>query len=267
MSINWDAIVHNSFLIKLLAAIVELFIGWTLGPFVKNQIMKLHNRNKKVDEGVLTFTGSFVNIFIRIIAMIIALAQIGVDMSVAVGAFSALGLGISLALKENMANVASGMQILVTKPFQVGDYIACNDKEGTVTAIELMFTTLQTYDNQLVVVPNAILISNPVTNYTKFPTRRILFAVPVSVQSDYDEFRTSLQTLMERQAGVLQDPKPKTVVGDYTPDGMGIQIKLVCYAQISNYWDVLFELKNEAEKLRQSQKLKPPVDLVEVVSR
>lgn len=68
-----------------------------------------------LDEGVLTFTGSLANILIRIIAIIIALGQIGVDMSVAVGAFSALGLGISLALKDNMSNVASGLQILITK--------------------------------------------------------------------------------------------------------------------------------------------------------
>lgn len=265
--IDWNSFIHNSFLLKLIAAVIELLIGWVLGPFVKRQIMRLHNRNKKVDEGVLTFTGSFVNIFIRIIAIIIALAQIGVNMSVAVGAFSALGLGISLALKENMANVASGMQILVTKPFQVGDYISCDSMEGTVTAIELMFTTLQTFDNQQVVVPNAILISNPITNYSKYPTRRIVFAVPVSVQSSYEEFRQSLQTLMERHSGVMQDPKPKTVVGDYTPDGLGIQIKLVCYARLANYWDVLFDLKNEAEKIRQSEKLNPPVGLVEVLSR
>lgn len=263
---TWDAFIHNNFLIKLAAAIVELLVGYFLGPFIKRQIMRFHNR-KGVEEGVLTFTGSFANIFIRILAVIIALGQIGVDMSVAVGAFSALGLGISLALKDNMANVAGGLEILVTKPFKVGDYIECESLEGTVQAIEIMFTTLVTFDHQEVVIPNATLISSPVTNYSSLPSRRIVIAVPLSIQDDFENFRKQLQALMERESGVLNVPAPKTVVGDYTANGMGIQIKTVCYSLTDNYWDVLFDLKEKIEAIRKAESLNPPVDLIQVVGQ
>ena len=261
---TWEQFLHNNFLIKLLAAIVELMVGYFLGPFIKKQILRLHNR-KGVDEGVLTFTGSFANIFIRILAVIVALGQIGVDMSVAVGAFSALGLGISLALKDNMANVAGGLEILVTKPFKVGDYIACDSLEGTVQTVEIMFTTLVTFDNQEVVIPNATLIANPVTNYSALPTRRIVILVPLSIQDNYEAFRKDLLEVLQKESGVLADPAPKTIVGDYTPDGMGIQIKVLCYCQTDNYWDVLADLKDKIEQLRKANALNPPVDLVQVL--
>ncbi len=255
---------QNSYLVKVIAAIIEVIISFFLGPFVKRQIMRLHNQ-KGVDEGVLTFTGSLANTAIRFIGFIIALGQLGVDMSVVVGAFSAVGLGVSLALKENMSNVASGMQILITKPFKVGDYIACDGLEGTVTAIEIMFTTLKTVDNQQVVIPNAILISQSVVNYSLYPTRRINIIVPISCLDDYEGFRLKAQDIMEAQSGVLADPVPKTVVGTYTPDGRAIQIKLVCYAQNGNYWDTYYALTNKIEVLRKEIALHPPIDLIQVV--
>ena len=255
---------QNSYLVKVIAAVVEMVIGFFLGPFVKRQIMRLHNQ-KGVDEGVLTFTGSLANTAIRFTGFIIALGQLGVDMSVIVGAFSAVGLGVSLALKENMSNVASGMQILITKPFKVGDYIACDGLEGTVTAIEIMFTTLKTVDNQQAVIPNAILISQSVVNYSLYPTRRINIIVPISPLDDYEGFRLKAKDIMDEQSGVLADPAPKTVVGTYTQDGRAIQIKLVCYAQNANYWDTYYALTNKIEVLRKEIALHPPVDLIQVV--
>ncbi|MDE5757737.1 MAG: mechanosensitive ion channel family protein, partial [Allobaculum sp.] len=255
---------QNSYLVKVIAAVVEMVIGFFLGPFVKRQIMRLHNQ-KGVDEGVLTFTGSLANTAIRFTGFIIALGQLGVDMSVIVGAFSAVGLGVSLALKENMSNVASGMQILITKPFKVGDYIACDGLEGTVMAIEIMFTTLKTVDNQQAVIPNAILISQSVVNYSLYPTRRINIIVPISALDDYEGFRLKAKDIMDEQSGVLADPAPKTVVGTYTQDGRAIQIKLVCYAQNANYWDTYYALTNKIEVLRKEIALHPPVDLIQVV--
>lgn len=260
---TWDSLIHNNFLIKLLAACIEFGIGLFLGPFVKRLIMRLHNR-KGVDEGVLTFTGSLANIFIRILALIIALGQIGVDMSVAVGAFSALGLGVSLALKDNMANVASGLQILITKPFKVGDYIECDSLEGTVSTIEIMFTTLETFDMQEVVIPNSQLIANPVTNYSANPIRRLVYKIPVSSTADAEIFRSQLVKIMDEEPMVLKDPKPKTVIGDYTDQGRGIEVGMVCYSTIEDFWDMKFSVQEKVQALRTGNVISAPADLVEV---
>lgn len=262
---SWEAFIHNNFLVKLAVAALELVVGFFLGPMVKNMIMRLQNR-KGVDEGVLTFTGSVASILIRLLAIIIALGQIGVDMSVVVGAFSAVGLGISLALKDNMANVASGLQILITRPFRVGDYIACKEMEGTVMSVEIMFTTLETFDNQLVVIPNRELIANAVTNYSVYPSRRLVLKVPVSLFSDVEEFRARALSIMQTNSKVLKDPAPKTVIGDYTPSGTGIEVGLVCYSTIEDFWDMKFELQEAVQTMRRELGINAPKDYVEVTA-
>ncbi len=260
---DWASLLHNNFLIKMAAAIAELLIGFSIAPLARNAILKLHNK-RGMDQGVLTFTSSVVSTAIRFIAIIIALGQIGVDITIVVGAFSAVGLGVSLALKENMANVAGGMQILITKPFVVDDYIQIDSLEGTVREIEIMFTTLQTFDNQQVIIPNAQLVANPITNFSKYPQRRIVLGVPVSVSLDLEGFRNGLMDIMKNETRVLIDPAPKTVVGDYTPDGRGVFVKLVCYTTNEDYWDVKFDLAERVHQLQNKMDMTPPVDLVEV---
>lgn len=263
---TWNEFVSNNFLVRLAAAAAELLIGFFLGPFCKRLILKL-NKRKGMDEGVLTFTGSFINIFIRILSIIIALGQIGADITAVVGIFSAMGLGVSLALKENMANVAGGLQILLTKPFKVGDYIACGTEEGTVVEIEIMFSTLKTFDNQLVVIPNSMLVSSMLINYSAYPSRRIVTQIPVSAVGDYQSFRDRLMHLMESHAQVLKDPAPHTVIGDITPQGNSLSIKAICYTLNDHYWDVKFELNEQIQALRAQMELEAPASLVEMVSQ
>lgn len=105
-------------LIRLILASGEIAAAFIIGSLVKTMILKM--ANKALNKGIMTFFASFCNITIKIVGIIIALDQIGVAMNIIIGALSAFGVGISLALKDNMASVASGMQILLTKPFRVG---------------------------------------------------------------------------------------------------------------------------------------------------
>ena len=107
---NW-----MTFLVRIGIFLIIMLAGFLLGPIIRNVIEKMA-RNAQ-DKGVYTFLGSLASNSIKVMAFIIALSSIGADTTVLVGAFSALGVGLSLALKNNMANVAGGMQILLTRPF------------------------------------------------------------------------------------------------------------------------------------------------------
>lgn len=259
---TFEEFIHNSFLVKLAAAALEILVGFLLAPLIKKMILKLDKRG--VDAGVLTFTASCTSIGIRAFAIIIALAQIGVDMSVAVGAFSAIGLGISLALKENMANVAGGMQILMTRPFKVGDYISCQSQEGTVKEIEIMFTTMQTINNQEIIIPNASLVTSTITNYSRYPNRRLVQGVPVSCSADYETFRAQMLDWMNADSRILKDPAPKTVINGFTENGEGMIINLVCYARNEDFWDMKYDLLQAVQQKRTALHLDPPVQMIEV---
>ena len=116
-------------MIKLGISVLIIFVFFVLAPKVKRFVMNFDKHPQ--DQGAMMFLGSIVQISIQCIGIIVALGQLGVDTSVIVGAFSAIGLGISLALKNNMANVAGGIQIVLTKPFLIGDYVEIGTYAGT----------------------------------------------------------------------------------------------------------------------------------------
>ena len=234
--------------IQLSIALVIVLIGFVLGPFVRSGIIRL-SKNAS-DKGLMTFMGSACNLSIKVIAVVIALQQLHVEMSLIVGAFSAMGLGISLALKNNMANVAAGIQLIFTHPFKVGDYIQIGEHEGRVVRIETMFTTLLTNSNQEVLLPNLDCVSQVIKNYSTMPYRRIFVEVPVSLSTDVDAFCRAILAEMKQDSRILKDPAASCVMTQFIADGSGIMIGIYCFTSFENYWDVLYDLNLSVQKKR-----------------
>ncbi len=196
--ITFDTVV--SWLDRLWIPAIEVLAGVLIGQFVKRTFVKASK--KAPDPGVMTFLGSASDIVILAFFCILAVENLGVKLTSIVTIVSALGLGISLALKENMSNVAGGIQILVTKPFSVGDYISISDHKGIVTAIELMFTTITTNHNKVVVVPNSLLVTDILVNYSRMSDRKLTVHIPISLPND-------LSSVMKQTASVLKEAKLK----------------------------------------------------------
>ena len=198
-------------LIRTGTTLLIVAVGFILGPVLKKGIIKL-SKNAS-DKGALTFIGSGVSLLTKIAGIIIALSQLGVNTNVIVGAFSAAGLGISLALKDNMANVAGGMQILFTRPFMVGDYISVENKEGTVVRIELMFTVVKTPSAQEIIVPNSLMVQEIIINYSRDEYRRISLQFPVSISTDVQALREICIDILKKDSSVIME-KPYEVIID-----------------------------------------------------
>jgi small conductance mechanosensitive channel len=232
---------------KVIIAGAEVIGGLIAGPLVKTVILRLSR--KVYDKGAMTFIGSFANIAIIVVMCIIAMDQLGMNMSAVVGAFSALGLGISLALKDNMANVAGGLQILLTRPFVVGDYVKVGKHEGTVREVELMYTTMITSDQQEVVVPNSKMISKIVTNYSKEPNRRIKIEIPVFKLSDLDHIEQQVKAIAQADTRVLKDPAP--IVAAKKIRHEFVDLELYCFCLYNDYESVRYDLtKQIAEQIK-----------------
>lgn len=246
---NW-----MTFLVRIGIFLIIMLAGFLLGPIIRNVIEKMA-RNAQ-DKGVYTFLGSLASNSIKVMAFIIALSSIGADTTVLVGAFSALGVGLSLALKNNMANVAGGMQILLTRPFKVGDYISVAGSqqmyEGTCSAIEIMYTSLITYDNTVVIVPNSTLIENVVTNYSNKNYRRMVITIPVALHTDTVMACREFAAVAGSVNNVLSEPAVSCILSGYNPDGTAAVLKLYAYATFDNYWPVLYAI-NDAIQIRRKE--------------
>lgn len=99
-------------------------------------------------------------------------------------AFGGIGLAIGLGLKDNIGNVASGIFILIFRPFSVGDYIAVGTNQGTVVDIRIMYTEISTMGNQMIVMPNSSLTNSVIMNYSSFNTRNLQFNIGVGYGTD-----------------------------------------------------------------------------------
>lgn len=221
----------NAVLEKIVIALVEVLIGIIGGPLVKRLIIALSR--KAWDKGAMTFLGSFANISIITMMFIIAADELGLNMRLIVGAFSAVGLGISLALKDNMANVACGLQILLTRPFKVGEYIRVGSHEGRVKSIELMYTVLTTDTNKEAIISNSKIISKTITNYSRLPYRRIKITFPVPCDTDLEKLKTDLIELTLSSPLALKDPAPFLDVKDI--DDKTVTVRFFCFALLPNF--------------------------------
>ena len=234
------------FLPKLLAAAVIVVVGLFIGRILKKVCKKaLEKANREV--GMVSFISSAVSVIIKIFTAVIAISALGVDMSVIVGGLSAVGLGITLALKNNMANVASGLQMIFTKPFKVGDYIATDDGvEGTVERVELMFSVLRTFDNKEIVIPNAKLADNVVTNFSAMENRRMDLRFSVAYGDDLLHAKAVLYETISKDKRILEDP-PLFVGVDQCGDS-AVQLLARLWCRTDDYWDLYYALQ-EAVKL------------------
>jgi small conductance mechanosensitive channel len=248
------------FLIKLAVAGLEIFVGFVLGPAIKRTIERFKSR--ALDKGVLTFLGSFANIAIKILAIIIALSQLGVNMDVIVGMFSAVGLGVSLALQSNMANLAGGMQILLTRPFTIGDFISTDGQEGTVSRIELMYTTLVTANKQEVIIPNSNLVSKPVVNYTYETYRRIVIEVPVAANYNPSAFKEKVLEIAQNHPQVVKDPEYSVCTSALSANSN--TVTLYAYCLVKDYWQTLYDLNQSILEAKLAMDVPVPFDAVQL---
>lgn len=179
--------------------IVQALIIATIGYFVCRWIRRvIHNvlTRSAVEDSAVTFITEIIYFLCLLIVALMALGTMGVSTTSLSAALGGIGLGIGLALKDKIGNVASGIFILIFKPFRVGDFISAAGNSGTVSNIRIMYTELTTTGNQIVVIPNLTMTSSIVTNYSFMDTRNVEFNIGVG-------YGTDLPQCVEIMKGVL----------------------------------------------------------------
>lgn len=172
----------------------------------------------------------------------ICLLIIGVKESSLLAFFGTLGIGVGLALKDNLSNFAGGIIILIFKTYKVGDEVNISDEMGYVHDIDIFSTTIRTHSNDLVIVPNGSVVSNKVINYTKTPIRRLKFIVGVTYDVEVDVARKVLEDLLRSNPLVLTDPPVYSHVENYADSCINIALK--GWAENEHYWTIYKETLN-----------------------
>lgn len=224
---------------KIGGALAVLAIGWWLSGLVARIIRKAMERGN-VDEGIRTFLYSCLKVVFKVIAIITALATLGMNVTTLVAALGTAGVTIGLALKDSLSNFASGVLILFNNTFKVGDYIEVEGQAGTVKRIELMFTTLATADNKRLVIPNSVMTSDMIINYTAKSTRRLELSVGVAYNSDIATVKNAIMSALKASEHVHWENQP--VIGIASFDDSAIAFDIKVWVDTATYNDSKYEI-------------------------
>lgn len=238
-----------NFGISIIIAMIIFAIGKIAIKFIRKFIKKFLTKSN-VDIGVIKFTDSLINVVGYAIVLIIICAEIGIQTTSLITLLGTGSLSIGLALQGSLSNFAGGILILVSKPFVIGDYVMINGEEGTVSKIDIIYTTLVKADNRIIKCPNGEVSNNTIINYSNMDGRRVDVKFSVHYDSDLSKAKDIVKNVIYNCPYILKDKANDVVVMKL--DDSAINLETRAWVNTENYWDAYFYLtehiKSELDK-------------------
>lgn len=257
----------TSFGIKVILAVLVFYIGGKLIRLLL-KFLRASLDKARIDTGVAQFACSLSRFFLYALLIFNIAMRFGVKESSVAALLGTAGVTVGLALQGGLANVAGGLMLLLFKPFQVGDYIIQNQQagcEGTVTKIDICYTTLLSVDNKHVIIPNGTLSNSMITNVTARDQRKLEIKVGVSYNSDIKKAKNILETLLKEDPDTRSDEEMVVFV-----DSLGessILVGLRVWVPTDRYWPVKWRLNERIKEEFDAQGIVIPYNRMEVYLR
>ena len=232
--ISWG----ESALPYVLKAIGALFVFW-IGRRIIERIVKALNsllEKRGIEPTVARFGSSMLKYAMLGGLVLGIMGYFGVDTTSFAALIAAMGLAVGMALEGTLGNFASGVMLLVFKPFKVGDFVTAAGVTGTIEEIGIFVTTFTTLDNQKIIVPNGKVFGDTITNVGANPKRRVDIDVGCDYGADIDECRATLEKVVEHIPDMIQDPAPQIFLSSLGASSVDWQVRIWC--ETSKYWDV-----------------------------
>ncbi len=222
------------YLPSLLAAILLLLFGLWFIKILLGYVRKIFHK-KAYDKTLENFAINLLSWTLKILLFILVITQLGIETTSLVAVIGAAGLAIGLALQGSLSNFAGGVLIIVLKPFKVGDWIEAKGVSGSVKETSLFYTKLNTFGNQLAIIPNGALTNDNIINYTVEGKRRDAITIGISYDSNIKLAKEILVNLMNEQEDIMTDPAPMVVVTELADSSVNLSLRF--WALNEFFWD------------------------------
>lgn len=234
-----------SFIPKLIACILVLWIGFKLIKLVKKGLSKM--LDKRSAEGSLKgFLTSLVDVLLKVMLVIMAMDIIGIKATSFIAVLGAAGLAVGMALQGTLQNFAGGVIILLMRPFKVGDYIEANGYKGYVKDIRIFHTFIRPFNGRIIIVPNSELATKSLINHTKEPVIRLDVTASVAYGTDLDKAMAVLKKVVDDDELILKDPIPKICVSELNTSSVDYSMWL--WTTVDDYWTVWMRIRENIYK-------------------
>ncbi len=235
-----------SFALKLVVAIIIFYVGRWVATGISRLIGKALLM-RHVDKAVVSFLSSIVYAAVLIAFALIALSHLGIQTASFLAILGAAGLAIALALQGSLSNFASGVLIIIFRPFKAGDFVEVAGISGVVERIDIFQTIFKTGDNKKIIVPNSQITGGAITNYSAEKRRRVDLTIGISYDSDLRLAKQILAEILQQDDRILAEPKPVIAVSALADSA--VQLVVRPWVESGNYWAVYWDTLEQV-KLR-----------------
>ena len=243
--------------LRLLVGVIILVIGWMGATWAKRGL-EAGLARLPIDPTLKPLIASLTRYTILILTLLLVVQQFGVQTTSLIAVLGAAGLAVGLALQGTLSNVASGVMLLVLRPFRVGQFVeVAGGRQGTVREIGLFTTLMITRDGVYVSIPNSQIFGAVTVNYTRERLRRVTFKVPVDWVNDLDMVEQTITNTLAASDLVLKDPPPSTVV--YELQDYAVVMRGRAYVRSPDYWRALWSLQKDVKTALDKAKILPAV--------
>lgn len=224
--------------------VVHVLLLILVGVVVIRVVLKLLDRvlaRSKSLKSLSRYIHSVAKISMAVILVLMVAEDVGIHTTSLVAMLSVAGLAVSLALQNTLSNVAGGIMLLVTTPFQVGDYVEADGISGTVHAIDLSYTAILTIDGKEIFVPNSQLSGTKIINYTILGRRRVDLNFTASYDAPTATVKQAIGEVLEDIPQIIAEPAPEIHLSDY--QASSIQYVVRAWTAAADYWTVYYAIQ------------------------
>jgi len=223
--INLETLLANflSFLPSLITALVIFVISLYIAGMARKAVrrgLSLHGGNQKLNEMLAKIT----RFSIIVLGLIVALQQVGFNVSAFLAGLGIMGFTIGFALQDVSKNFVAGLLLYIQQPFDIGDAIEVSGYSGVVEEIDLRATEIRTFDGKLVLIPNSDVFTSAITNFSAFPTRRLDIVIGVAYDTDLEKARQIIIETISSLEGVLDDPAPSVIYNKFNDSSIDLTL-------------------------------------------
>ncbi len=241
--------------LRAIFAVVVFIVGRWVAKALTNFVERIMNK-KKIDLTIVSFVANMTYVALLVFVVLAALGQLGIQTTSFIAVVGAAGLAIGLALQGSLSNFAAGFLMIIFRPFKVGDYIEGAGVAGTVESIQIFTTQLKSPDNKTVIIPNAKLTADNITNYSVKGTRRVDMVFGIGYGDDIDKAKKIMTDILGKDERIFKDPATKIAVVELADSSVNFIVRP--WVKGDDYWDVYYDTTEKVKKSFDAENISIP---------
>lgn len=228
--------------LALLIITAGFWLGNRLKKIIRNRMVK-----RNLDPSIREFIIPILDVVFKILVILTAINTVGVQVTSFAAVMAGLAAGVGLSLQGSLSNFAGGLLIILFKPFKVGDYIEALNNSGSVESISILYTTIVTDAHQVVVLPNAQLLNNPIKNFSIKAMRRLEIKIGISYNDDFEKAQEIITEMLKKDPAILKNEPITVEVLEFAESSVNLAVR--AFVRKEDYWDTYFRLYKETKKV------------------